>query len=107
MSTQAPLEGPLRVELVFVMPRPGYLRWKRRPMPRQHHTSTPDAENLAKSFLDALTGLVWRDDSQVAELHLVKLIASGDEQPHVEVHIVPLGEPVETAELPLFAETGD
>lgn len=61
-----PLEGPLGVRLVFAMPRPGRLMWKSRPMPRAWHETAPDAENLAKGALDAMTGLVWRDDKQVA-----------------------------------------
>lgn len=85
-----PLEGPLGVALVFVLPRPGRLIWKTRPMPRAWHGSKPDAENLAKSVLDALTGLIWRDDSQVSELTLRKYIASGGEQPNVVVTILTL-----------------
>lgn len=83
----APLETPLKVTLVFVMPRPGRLRWKKRPMPRVPHTGKPDCDNLAKSTLDSLNGLLFADDSQVFDLDVSKWIASGDEQPHVEIMI--------------------
>lgn len=85
--TGAPLEGPIALVVVFVMPRPGYLVWKKKPMPRCPHTAKPDIENLAKSFFDSLTGLVFRDDAQICRAALSKVIAAGDEQPHVWVKV--------------------
>lgn len=82
-----PIEGPLFLRLVFVMPRPGRLIWKSRPMPRCRHQQKPDIDNLAKSVKDALKGIVWRDDSQVCSAKWSKWIAAGDEQPHVEIEI--------------------
>jgi len=86
----APLEGPLALSCVFVMPRPKRLVWKKRDMPRQPHTGKPDLDNLAKSVKDALKGLAYRDDSQIAAYAepFAKVIASGYEQPHVEVRII-------------------
>lgn len=88
----APLTGPLRVRVLFVMPRPGRLVWKKRPMPRAWHASKPDLENIVKAFQDALTGIIWADDSQIAELQASKVYAAGDEQPHVEAEIEALEE---------------
>lgn len=82
-----PLDGALKMRVVFLLPRPGRLRWKTRPMPRMPHTSRPDADNLWKALADALKGRVWIDDAQVSELKIFKLFASGDEQPHVEIRI--------------------
>jgi Holliday junction resolvase RusA-like endonuclease len=45
-----------------------------------------DLDKLARSILDALTGIVWKDDEQVEDLHLSKRI--GDE-PGVTVQIEP------------------
>src|SRR5262249_53180511 len=59
-----PLRGPLYLAVVFILPRPGRLRWKTRPMPRCWHSVKPDADNLVKAVTDALTGLLWIDDSQ-------------------------------------------
>jgi len=88
--TGPPLEGPLHVYLAFVMPRPKSRTKKRGPNPREWHITKPDAENLAKSVLDALTGTLWRDDRQVCDLMLQKFVASADEQPHVDVRVSPI-----------------
>jgi Holliday junction resolvase RusA-like endonuclease len=44
------------------------------------HVSKPDADNLAKLVLDRITrgGQIWRDDSQVAKLHVEKYWAITD-----------------------------
>lgn len=83
----APLAGPLRCDLVFVMPRPKSLIWKTRAMPRAFHASKPDRDNLDKSVMDALKGLAWNDDAQVCQGSIEKWIAAGDEQPHVLIQI--------------------
>jgi len=81
----APLEGPLRMSVVFVFPRPKGMVWKTKPMPRAWHTPKPDRDNLMKSLQDALNGLLFKDDSQICSGPIEKFIAAGDEQPHVEV----------------------
>ncbi len=85
-----PLQGPLRCDISFIMPRPQAMIWKKRPMPRVPHDKKPDRDNLDKSVMDALKGLAWNDDAQVAQGFLAKWIAAGDEQPHVTIVIVKL-----------------
>lgn len=85
--TGPPLDGPLLVSLVFVMPRPKAMRWKSRPMPRAWQPTGKDLDNLAKSTLDALIGLLFVNDCQVCRLLALKVIAAGDEAPHVEAEI--------------------
>ncbi|MFH5805163.1 RusA family crossover junction endodeoxyribonuclease [Alienimonas sp. DA493] len=87
-----PFDGALRVGLTFVLPRPKSKVWKRKPMPREPHTSRPDLDNYSKAILDGLWPL-WGDDSQVCELTARKVIAAGDEQPHTEVTVIPLSAP--------------
>ena len=82
-----PLDCPVFVRLVFVFPRPSNRIWKTRAMPREPHAKKPDVDNVFKSLADSLNGLLWIDDSQVVTLCATKWIASGDEQPHVEVRI--------------------
>ena len=36
-------------------------------------TKRPDADNFAKFYLDGMTGLIFCDDAQVVDLHVVKL----------------------------------
>ena len=36
------------------------------------HTSKPDIDNLCKMPIDALTGIYWKDDTQIVELTAIK-----------------------------------
>ncbi len=58
------VDGPVIVELVCYFPRP-----KR---PTHAFPSRNDVDKLARSTLDALTGIAWRDDQQVVELRVSK-----------------------------------
>jgi Holliday junction resolvase RusA-like endonuclease len=82
-----PLEGPLSVRVTFVFPRPKHLVWKSKPMLRQPHAKKPDVDNLQKAVFDGLNNVVWRDDSQIYTVHCRKLLASGDESPHVLIEV--------------------
>lgn len=81
----APADGALVVTVEFVMPRPQRLP-KRAPTPP--HTVKPDTDKLLRAVGDALTGVVWRDDSQVVELHGVKRYAEMNEQPGARIRVV-------------------
>ncbi len=81
----APKDGALAVVVEFVMPRPKRLP-KRLPTPP--HTVTPDVDKLARGLCDALTGVVWRDDAQVIDLHGTKRYAEVDEQPGAHIRVV-------------------
>ena len=35
-------------------------------------TKTPDCDNIAKTILDALNGIAYKDDSQIIQLHVYK-----------------------------------
>lgn len=66
-----PVAGPLRLHVVFFMPRPkAHFRggdWRRlKETAPEFHTSRPDATKLLRSTEDALSKLVWADDSQIA-----------------------------------------
>lgn len=82
-----PLDTPLRVDLVFVMPRPKTMYWKKKPMPRVPFGKKPDRDNLEKSLYDALNKRLWRDDSLICDGRVQKVYAAGDEQPHVEITV--------------------
>lgn len=82
------LQGPLSVELAFYLTRPkGHqgtqgLNTKGRANPRP--TTRPDVLKLARAAEDALTGVVWHDDSQIVDELLEKHY--GD-PPRVEIRI--------------------
>lgn len=80
-----PLEGPLRVSITFVLPRPSRLCWKKRAMPREWAPSKPDRDNADKAILDSLTGILWVDDKQAVAGEIIKVYASGSEQAHTEI----------------------
>jgi Holliday junction resolvase RusA-like endonuclease len=72
--------GPLKLVLLFGMQRPK-AHFNRhgdvKPGVSVWHQSKPDADNLAKAVMDALTQLkVWVDDSQVVRLDVGKIYAT-------------------------------
>lgn len=75
-----PLGGPVSLRIRFFMPRPKghYIANKPERGLRQNapvrHVAKPDADNMAKAVMDALTqcGWYWMDDSQVAILTVAK-----------------------------------
>ena len=68
--------GPVRVDLVFYMPRPKHHYTKASVLKESApiaYAKKPDADNLAKAVLDAMTTMgVWDDDAQVAVLNIQK-----------------------------------
>jgi crossover junction endodeoxyribonuclease RusA len=84
---QPPLEGPVRVEMVFTLSRP-----KSAPKRRRLPDRMPDLSKLARAVEDSLTDAgVWHDDAQVVEEHLWKRYV-GDplalDRPGVVVRVV-------------------
>lgn len=49
---------------------------------------TQDIDNFNKLVLDALTGIVWEDDSQIQELHIYKDYCK--ENPRIELEVTEL-----------------
>lgn len=65
------------VVLRFYLPKPKSVR-------RTYPTTRPDVDKLARGILDALTGVAFKDDSQVVRLDVEKHY---DGVPRVEVEI--------------------
>lgn len=53
-----PADGPILLRLEFFMPRPEYMLKPSAPQGRVMHTAKPDADNLAKLVMDAMS-TVW------------------------------------------------
>ena len=64
--------APLSVEIVYEMPIPKMSAKKANEMIGMYHTKKPDLDNLDKAILDAMSGRVFKDDSQVCKLSAVK-----------------------------------
>jgi hypothetical protein len=67
-----PRGGPFGVSMLFRVARPlGHYGRDGGVLPRFMHATPdrrPDLDKYARAVIDALTGLVWRDDGQVTEL---------------------------------------
>ncbi len=83
-----PLERAVSVRATFVLPRP-------KSAPKELHTARqqtlygwpvrrPDLDKLVRAILDALTGVLFRDDGQVVQLWAQKVYG---EQPGVVVEV--------------------
>ena len=85
IGTGGPYAGPVRVHLLFRLPRPASKpRWRWLPWER------PDLDKLTRATLDALTGIVYDDDARVVDLHARKRYALPGDPPSGFVRVVPL-----------------
>jgi len=73
------LEGPIRLVVIFVHPRPKRITC----VERTPKTTKPDIDNLVKMVMDIFSKAnVWCDDNQVTEIHAMDYYANAYEQPH-------------------------
>ena len=75
------LDGPLVLDVVFVMPRPKALGDK----PAPPMVQRPDLDKLLRSTCDGLTGSAYQDDSQVVTIHAHKRRAEPGETPGAHI----------------------
>ena len=73
---------PVSVAATFRLQRP-----KSAPKRITSPTTKPDLDKLTRSLLDALTGVLWADDSQVETLDIGKRFATEHEAPGVSVAV--------------------
>lgn len=76
--------GAVKVSIGFYLPRPK--KYQRRGLAVSHLTK-PDVDKLTRGVLDALTGVVWDDDSHVTELAVTKAYADLEAAPRVDVRV--------------------
>jgi crossover junction endodeoxyribonuclease RusA len=74
--------GPVSLAVVFYMPRPKSL-----PKKVTEHTKKPDLDKLVRALKDALTGIVWTDDSQVVQLQARKVYVAEQAMPRAEIRV--------------------
>ena len=86
-----PIQGPIIVHINFHIKRPKshYRTGKYEGIVKDKapiaHTSKPDIDNLAKFVLDACNNVLWKDDSIIVDLHLVKHYS---DKPKTEINIL-------------------
>ena len=69
-------DAPIDLKIIFYMPRPKSL-----PKRVLFHTKKPDLDKLVRAVKDALTGVLWSDDSQVMEIRARKVYAAEGDHP--------------------------
>jgi len=76
MQGVEPLQTPVVLEIDFYFARPkAHYRADGQTLRDNAPTrkaSTPDLDKLVRAFCDGLTGIVFRDDAQIVELHAAK-----------------------------------
>ncbi len=89
------IDQAIRVDTIFYMPRPknhyrtGKYADQLKDTSPVLHIKKPDRDNLDKLVLDALTGVIWTDDSLVCDGRIQKVY---DRKPRIEVKIKLLDE---------------
>lgn len=83
---QIELTGPVQLQIEFYLRRPSGLA-KSYDGP---HLKKPDLDKCIRAVKDALTGIVWRDDSQVTCVIAGKAYARVGEEPRAVVTIRPI-----------------
>lgn len=104
MKGAKPFEEPIKVEFVFYLRRPqihyrtGQWAHMLRPDAPEYHTQAPDALKYARGTEDALTGVVWKDDSQNVRICAEKRWMKAGEKEGCAVRIVVLRSEAPAAE---------
>ncbi len=76
------LAGPISLQLRFYLPRP-----KSTPKKTYWPAKRPDLDKLIRAVGDALTGIMWADDSQICVIYALKFYADKDHPPGVDIGI--------------------
>lgn len=82
-----PIEEAVSVEVVAYMPIPSSFGKKKAEDAAQglvKHINKPDGDNLLKSALDALNGIVFRDDAQACRMAIQKAYSR---EPRMEITV--------------------
>lgn len=81
MIGKVPVSGPIRLEILFLFPRPKRLQLPTNVNDVVLHDQTPDFDNVAKAVSDSFKGIIWIDDGQVSTAYVRKRFAQVNERP--------------------------
>ena len=90
MEGRPPLDCAVRVQAVFVFPRPSIHLSKRGglvPSAPLHKTTAPDLDKALRAVFDGMSHVIYRDDVLVVELSASKVYGP---EPGVRVRVTPL-----------------
>lgn len=93
MRGREQITGPVRLSISFHFKRPkshygsGSKANIRKPGSPQFHAQSPDLDKLIRCTQDALSAVVWRDDSQVCQYGSVSRIWSDDGVEGAEISV--------------------
>lgn len=79
--------GPVALDVTFYLPRPKALLTKRLAAVDVPHTKKPDTDKLVRSTKDALSKVIWHDDSQVTDLVARKRYCADGEHPRAVITV--------------------
>ena len=85
MGSSEPLETPVTLYLYIRVPMPKSYSKKRIEAclnGSEQPTKKPDASNVLKSVEDGMNGVVYKDDSQIVNIHVTKVYSS---EPGVDI----------------------
>ena len=82
------LTGPLAVTIsaYYNVPK-SYSKSVKESLYGQYKITKPDADNVAKFYLDAMSGIVYEDDNIIAKLIVLKYYVGEGEQPYVTINL--------------------
>lgn len=75
MAGQPPIDAALALDIVAWFPIPPSWSKKKRDEALNgtlYHVCRPDGDNILKAIGDGLNGVVWRDDSLIAQCSIIK-----------------------------------
>ena len=82
------LTGPLAVTIsaYYNVPK-SYSKSVKESLYGQYKITKPDADNVAKFYLDAMSGIVYEDDNIIAKLIVSKHYVGEGEEPYVTINL--------------------
>lgn len=80
------LDGPMKIAVVFHLPAPKSLKTAK------PHVTRPDLDKCLRGILDALTGVIYRDDGQVMTIESTKQYADVGTSPRAVITVTALTE---------------
>jgi Holliday junction resolvase RusA-like endonuclease len=88
-----PATGPIVMSILIYFPRPKNLCRKKDPPGAIPHTGKRDVDNLYKAIADTLNTVIYKDDGQIFDAHVLKFYHELDGRPRAEITIEEISAP--------------